>query len=245
VHPRHPYAGDLVYTSFAGTHQDAISKGFAAREALARESEIAVEDLPWEMPYLPMDPMDVGRTYEAVIRVNSQSGKGGISYIMETDHGLQLPRSLQIELARVVQPIADADGGEITPDALWDIFKSEFVRDNAAVKLISYQLQPTSGGGQGIAVTLDAAGRKREAVAAENTAAGPLEAFTHALAGLGYVFSIDDYYEHALDRGEGAQAAAYVKVSSDSGSAWGVGIDSSIVTASFKAALSAFDHLQA
>jgi 2-isopropylmalate synthase len=242
VHPRHPYVGELVYTSFAGTHQDAINKAFAARETRSRESGIPVADLPWEMPYLPMDPVDVGRSYEAVIRVNSQSGKGGIAYLMETDYGLQLPRPLQIELARTVQAQADTEGGEITSEALWDIFTREFMRDDAAAtQLISSRFEQRGEGEHLTAAVLDIEGQRREI---EGVGAGPLDAFAAALAAIGYELSIDDYHEHALGAGADARAAAYVNVSTEHGSAWGVGIDPSIMTASFKAVLAALDRLR-
>jgi len=255
VHARHPYVGELVYTSFSGTHQDAINKGFARREEIARARGVDVNTLPWEMPYLPIDPMDVGRSYEAVIRVNSQSGKGGIAYLMEADHGLQLPRGLQIELARFIQPHAEASGGEITSEALWDLFEHEFMRVRApGIKLRSSSLQSNEGaesaeGAEDANVTVkavlvdaDTASSEEEEIV-EGKGKGPLAAFVEALGANAHVFSIGDYSEHALGSGADARAAAYVQVRRGGESAWGVGIDPSITTASFKAVLAGLARL--
>jgi 2-isopropylmalate synthase len=245
VHPRHPYVGELVYTSFSGTHQDAINKGFARREELARTRDQNIEDLPWEMPYLPIDPKDVGRSYEAVIRVNSQSGKGGITYLLEADHGLKIPRALQIELAHFIQPHAELSGGEITSAELWTLFEREFMRIGEGMQLRSSQLlshEDVAGAQVSLRVNLLESGAIDEVVA-EGRGEGTLEAFVNALAARGHVFTINDYHEHAIGSGEDARAAAYVQVRAGDESAWGVGIDSSITTASFKAALAAFARI--
>lgn len=213
VHERHPYAGDLVYTSFSGSHQDAIKKGF---EKLSGPY--------WAVPYLPIDPVDVGRTYEAVIRVNSQSGKGGVAYIMNTEHHLDLPRRLQIEFSGVIQRHTDFSGGEVSPAEMWKIFSDEYL----VSPLDSYELSTVDG-----KVELTARVGGREVTGVGN---GPIDAFVHALSGDVRVL---DYAEHALTSGGDAQAAAYVECEVDGVVRWGVGIDANIVTASLKAVASA------
>ncbi|HEY8473495.1 MAG TPA: alpha-isopropylmalate synthase regulatory domain-containing protein, partial [Natronosporangium sp.] len=241
VHERHPYAGDLVYTAFSGSHQDAIKKGF---EALARDAAAAgvpVEKFQWGVPYLPIDPRDVGRSYEAVIRVNSQSGKGGVAYIMKEEHHLDLPRRLQIELSGVIQQHTDTVGGEVTPEQMWEIFANEYLVDHQpdpALSLVSYETSTVEGKVE-IAVTVDLAGERRELTGVGN---GPIDAFTQTLASLGIGVRVLDYAEHALSAGGDARAAAYVECEVDGESRWGVGVDPNIVTASLQAVASAVNR---
>jgi 2-isopropylmalate synthase len=235
VHQRHPYGGGLVYTSFSGTHQDAINKAFAAREQQGRDSGAPVDQLPWEMPYLPMDPRDVGRSYEALIRVNSQSGKGGIAYLMQTDHGLHLPRPLQIEFSRLIQPIADQHGGEIASQTLWEIFAHEYMHpDQAIIVLHSTRIEQAGGTDHVLEANVEIDGCRHTITA---TGSGPLDAFVQALNQVGYQPTIEDYHEHALGSGAGASAVAYVRIGLGRRTAWGVGIDPSIITASMRAVL--------
>jgi len=224
VHPRHPYVGDLVYTSFSGSHQDAIKKAFAARG----ESDI------WDMPYLPLDPKDLGRSYEAVIRVNSQSGKGGIAYLLETEYGLELPRRLQIEFSQAVQAVMDASGKELSAQDLWDLFQREYRVGQAGV---AHRVQESAGGG---AVTLtaevDLAGRKVEVRGEGN---GPIDAFVQGLAGAtGQAIRVLDYHEHAVASGADARAVAYLELRVGDRTLFGVGSDANIVSASLKAIVS-------
>ncbi len=231
VHPRHPYAGELVYTAFSGSHQDAIKKGF---EALEKRN-----DPLWEVPYLPIDPKDLGRTYEAVIRVNSQSGKGGVAYVLKADHGLDLPRGLQIEFSRCVQEVADRTGKELSSADIWSLFEETYLgRDRIA--LSDYNLFPEPGAPNqrriSAAVLIDGGARKIEGVGN-----GPIDAFVDALQGeCGVELTIGDYREHALGAGADARATAYVEVRNGQDvTIWGVGIDENIVTASLKAVASA------
>jgi 2-isopropylmalate synthase len=235
IHPRHPYVGELVYTAFSGSHQDAIKKGMEAR---AREGGEGL----WEVPYLPIDPSDVGRTYEAIIRVNSQSGKGGVSYVMQHDHQLDLPRRLQIEFAQSVQRIVDAEGGEQTPQQIWEAFVGEYLAEGR-LALGGYRVE---GDGAGEVDQLDAtlmlAGVEHRVTGSGN---GPIAAFVTALTDeLGMQVSVRDYQEHALGAGAGAQAAAYVEVDAGDEVSWGVGIHQSIVTASLRAVVSAVNRAE-
>jgi 2-isopropylmalate synthase len=238
VHERHPYAGDLVYTAFSGSHQDAIKKGF---DALARDAAAAgkpIDEFTWGVPYLPIDPRDVGRSYEAVIRVNSQSGKGGVAYVMKSEHHLDLPRRLQIEFSGVVQKHTDDEGGEVSPAAMWDIFATEYLTERRVV-LHDYSTSTVDGGTRLTAsVTVDGTPRSIEAVGN-----GPINAFVLALSDVDVHVRVLDYAEHALTAGEGAQAAAYVECAVSGETYWGVGIDSNIVTASLKAVASAANRL--
>mgnify|MGYP001765298867 CR=1 FL=1 len=247
VHPRHPYGGDLVYTAFSGSHQDAIKKGFAHRTAqvAAAGSEDAV---PWQLPYLPVDPHDVGRTYEAVVRVNSQSGKGGIAYLMSSTRHLDLPRRLQIELSGIVQKHTDTFGGEISADKLWEIFADEYLPASAAPGLSPwgrFKLRGTTvttadeGKHAILTVTVVEDGQEKVLAATGN---GPIDAFTEALKQLGVEVRVLDYVEHALSEGGDAYAAAYVEAEVNGQVLWGVGIDPSITTASFKAIVSAINR---
>ncbi|GAA0737105.1 2-isopropylmalate synthase [Dactylosporangium roseum] len=234
VHERHPYAGDLVYTAFSGSHQDAIKKGFEALNRDAAAAGVPVDQFTWGVPYLPVDPKDLGRSYEAVIRVNSQSGKGGVAYIMKSEHQLDLPRRLQIEFSGVVQRHTDDEGGEVSPQAMWDFFSGEYFSDRRFT-LEGYEAATVDGK---VTLTADVKvdGTVRTISATGN---GPIDAFVHALGDVGIDVRVLDYAEHALTAGESAQAAAYVECSVDGQALWGVGIDANIVTASLRAVLSA------
>ena len=257
VPPRTPYAGELVYTSFSGSHQDAIKKGFAARNSQVSakkaegltdvEAEIAV---PWAMPYLPIDPHDVGRSYEAVVRVNSQSGKGGVAYLLGTTRKLELPRRLQIEFSRIVQRHTDTYGGEVDGDRLWSIFADEYLPAAAAPEVElsrwgRFELRGATLTSTGddedstLTVTLVDGGEEKHLTAAGN---GPLDAFVTALESTGLSVRILDYVEHALSEGRDAKAASYVECEVDGQVLWGVGIDPSITTSSFKAVISAINR---
>lgn len=257
VPPRTPYAGELVYTSFSGSHQDAIKKGFAARNTQVSakqaegltdaEAEIAV---PWAMPYLPIDPHDVGRSYEAVVRVNSQSGKGGVAYLLGTTRKLELPRRLQIEFSRIVQRHTDTYGGEVDGDRLWSIFADEYLPAAAAPEAElsrwgRFELRGATLTSTGddedstLTVTLVDGGAEKHLTASGN---GPLDAFVTALESTGLSVRILDYVEHALSEGRDAKAASYVECEVDGQVLWGVGIDPSITTSSFKAVISAINR---
>ncbi|AQP46898.1 2-isopropylmalate synthase [Tessaracoccus aquimaris] len=242
VHPRHPYAGDLVYTAFSGSHQDAIKKGLEHLERVAEEAGRAVGEMPWEAPYLPIDPHDVGRTYEAVIRVNSQSGKGGMAYLMKNEFKMDLPRRLQIEFSRVVQSHTDQEGGEVTSQQIYQIFDAEYLSEKPwALKAAG----STSSNGQ-FHVTATVDGPTRHDVEVEGEGNGPVSAFVDALTNEGAHVRVLDYTEHALDAGGDAKAAAYVECEIGEGDdavvLWGVGIDPSITSASMKAILSALNR---
>jgi 2-isopropylmalate synthase len=230
VHPRHPYAGELVYTAFSGSHQDAIKKGF---EALAKRN-----DTLWEVPYLPIDPKDLGRTYEAVIRVNSQSGKGGVAYVLKADYGLDLPRGLQIEFSKVVQEVADRTGKELTSADIWSLFEGTYLQ--GGMRLVDYRLFPEPRAGERrIAATIAVDGGERQI---EGVGNGPIAAFVDALRrDCGVELSVLDYHEDAVSAGADAQAAAYVQIRGEGAATlYGVGMDSDIVTASLRAIASAF-----
>jgi 2-isopropylmalate synthase len=242
VHPRHPYAGDLVYTAFSGSHQDAIKKGMAALTAGSEHGEYAT----WEVPYLPIDPKHVGRTYEAIIRVNSQSGKGGVAYLMDTEHGLDLPRKLQMEFSKTVQAVTESSGTEIKPGELWDVFSKTYLPDDAGMRLISSEI--ASGGEVGENVSRVTAqvlvdGHHRTLSGQGN---GPLNALVNALRDeLGLEMNWLDYSQHALTAGSEASAVAYVEVAGADGKpVWGVGMDSSILDASLRAVIAAADRLR-
>jgi 2-isopropylmalate synthase len=242
VHERHPYAGDLVYTSFSGSHQDAIKKGFDDLENAARASGVPVGEMPWEMPYLPIDPKDVGRSYEAVIRVNSQSGKGGVAYIMKTDHHLDLPRRLQIEFSHVIQRHADGEGGEVGAALMWEIFAAEYLA-GGAFELLGFTSATTDGDEQ-ITARVNAFGAEQTVSGSGN---GPIAAFCAALTsadlGLGGVsVRVRDYAEHALSAGRDAEAAAYLEIEIGDQVLWGVGISESIVQASLRGVISALNR---
>ena len=232
VGPRHPYVGDLVYTSFSGSHQDAIKKGF---DALPPDYE------EWGVPYLPIDPKHVGRSYEAVIRVNSQSGKGGVAYVMKTEHGFDLPRRLQIEFSRSIQTITEDTGTEISPVAMWARFSEEYLAGHDNIELLAHEIS-TSDIGTSVTAQLLVAGEHRTIDGQGN---GPIAAFVHAIqSGLGIAIEVVDYAEHAVGAGAEATAAAYVEVRSDEGVRWGVGVHESIISASLRAVVSAVNGLE-
>jgi 2-isopropylmalate synthase len=241
VHERHPYGGDLVYTAFSGSHQDAINKGLDAMKVSADDADADVDDILWQVPYLPIDPKDVGRTYEAVIRVNSQSGKGGVAYIMKADHGLALPRRLQIEFSQAIQKITDGEGGEVSPKEMWDVFAGEYLVPIRPLERIRQKVTASEvdGGTDTIEAVVKVDGVEQEIVGAGN---GPLAAFVDALGAIGFDVSVLDYSEHALSAGEEAQAAAYVEASIAGKTVWGVGIATSITTASLRAVVSAVNR---
>ncbi len=237
VAERHPYAGDLVYTAFSGSHQDAINKGFAALERDAAAAGVPVDAYPWAVPYLPVDPKDLGRTYEAVIRVNSQSGKGGVAYVMKTEHHLDLPRRLQIEFAGVVQQHTDGEGGEVTPEQMWHIFAREYLTPGP-LDLTGYATSTVDGKVE-VTATVMLDGQPRELTGIGN---GPIDAFSHALSIVDVQVRVLDYAEHALSAGGDAQAAAYVECEVNGVTRWGVGVDANIVTASLRAVISAINR---
>ncbi len=241
VHPRHPYAGDLVYTAFSGSHQDAIKKGLEDLERIAAEQGKPVSEIPWEAPYLPIDPKDVGRTYEAVIRVNSQSGKGGVAYILKAEHKLDLPRRAQIEFSRVIQQHTDAEGGEMTPEQIWTAFRAEYLDREAPLRLNSVHTSAAAGEKDQLSVNVYADGELTTLTGEGN---GPIAAFVDALNRLPQDFDVRvlDYAEHALSAGGDAIAAAYVETLVGDQVLWGVGLDANIVTASLKAVISAVNR---
>ena len=255
VPERHPYGGDLVYTAFSGSHQDAINKGLAAMAVDAATAGSEVDEFHWQVPYLPIDPKDVGRTYEAVIRVNSQSGKGGVAYVMKTEHNLDLPRRLQIEYSQVVQRITDSEGGEVSPEDMWSYFADEYLptklEDGSPAsatestwgrfRLLKHDLTSEVGGETSVTAVLSDRG---EEVTVSGHGNGPIAAFTNALHGIGVEVQVHDYHEHAMSAGGDAQAAAYLECAVHGRALWGVGIDPSIVTASLKAVISAVNRAQ-
>ena len=232
VHPRHPYVGDLVYTAFSGSHQDAIKKGFEALPADYTE---------WGVPYLPIDPKHVGRSYEAVIRVNSQSGKGGVAYIMKTEHGFDLPRRLQIEFSKTIQHITEDSGTEISPVVMWDAFRSEYLPESPSMHLDSHELKSDSSGATTITAQIAVNGQRKTVVGQGN---GPIDAFVHGLrTGLDIDIDVLDYTEHSLGAGADATAVAYVESTTTDGTVkWGVGSDPNIITASLRAVLAAAER---
>src|SRR3954463_5912632 len=232
VHPRHPYVGELVYTAFSGSHQDAIKKGF---DALGPDYDV------WEVPYLPIDPKHTGRSYEAVIRVNSQSGKGGVAYIMKAEHGFDLPRRLQIEFSRTIQTISEDTGTEISPVGMWARFSDEYLPESPSITLIGHEVT-TSEAGATVTAQLIVEGEHVTVTGAGN---GPIAAFVQALQrGLAIDVEVVDYAEHAITAGSDASAAAYVEARSEDGIRWGVGLDGSILAASLKAVLGAVNRLR-
>ena len=243
VPERHPYGGDLVFTAFSGSHQDAIKKGFEHLEKDAKAAGKSVDDFTWAVPYLPIDPKDIGRSYEAVIRVNSQSGKGGVAYLMKTEHHLDLPRRLQIEFSKVVQAKTDNEGGEVLPDELWDIFEDEYLPTETApwgrFRLKGVSTNSSLGEDVRLEVKLTDRGELKEL---KGTGNGPVSAFCNALVGYGVDVRVLDYLEHALSAGGDASAAAYLECAIDGDVFWGVGIDPNTTTASLKAIISAINR---
>jgi 2-isopropylmalate synthase len=247
VPERSPWAGDLVYTAFSGSHQDAIKKGFEAMESDAAASGVTVDDLQWAVPYLPVDPKDLGRSYEAVIRVNSQSGKGGVAYLLKTDHALDLPRKLQIEFSGVVQAKTDAEGGEVTSEALWAIFQDEYLpapADRPEDKWGRFEISRTRTASEmdgNVVLSVDMRVGE-EMIATEATGNGPIAAFLSIMRDQGIDVTLYDYVEHALSASGDALAAAYVDLTVNGIRLWGVGIDADISTASLKAVVSAVNR---
>ncbi|HLR77858.1 MAG TPA: alpha-isopropylmalate synthase regulatory domain-containing protein, partial [Burkholderiaceae bacterium] len=233
VHPRHPYAGDLVFTAFSGSHQDAIKKGFAVQQ----------KDAIWEVPYLPIDPADLGRTYDAVIRVNSQSGKGGVSYLLEQEHGLVLPRRLQIEFSRAIQRVTDETGQEVTADRVYSIFESEYLEQTEPWKLVRHRItgDRKDADGQRFHIELELR-HNDETLQLTGSGDGAIAAFVNALD---QDIRIMDYNEHAIGTGADTRAASYVEMRiGDSLTGFGVGIHQDIVTSSFLAILSALNRYE-
>jgi 2-isopropylmalate synthase len=233
VHPRHPYGGDLVYTAFSGSHQDAIKKGLEAMDRDAAAAGVPVEQFRWEVPYLPIDPKDVGRSYEAVIRVNSQSGKGGVAYVLKNEHHLDLPRRMQIEFSRIVQEVADGEGGEISGARIWQLFELTYLEHGAPLRLVSFTT--SSGDEDEIEAVVELRGERH---VLHGTGNGPIAAFVHALASLDIDVRVLDYHEHATGAGEEAQAASYLELAVAGRVLWGCGVHPSIVTSSLRAIVS-------
>ena len=240
VHPRHPYGGDLVYTAFSGSHQDAIKKGLEAMDRGAAQAGVPVAERPWGVPYLPIDPKDVGRSYEAVIRVNSQSGKGGVAYVLKNEHHLDLPRRMQIEFSRVVQEVADGEGGEVSSTRIWAMFQQTYLDRTAPLRLVSQSL--SSGEVDRVDAVVELAGQQHRI---SGTGNGPSAAFVHALTEIGVDARVLDYAEHATGAGEEAQAASYLEVAVDGRVLWGCGVHPSIVTSSLVAVVSAVNRARA
>ncbi|GAA3034329.1 2-isopropylmalate synthase [Streptosporangium longisporum] len=243
VHPRHPWGGELVYTAFSGSHQDAIKKGFEHLERDAAAAGVPVEEFAWAVPYLPIDPKDIGRTYEAVIRVNSQSGKGGVAYIMKADHHLDLPRRLQIEFSRAVQARTDALGGEVNAAQMWEVFTDEYLPNPAAswgrLGLLAHRTASRGDGKDAIGADLRVEGEIREV---EGVGNGPISAFCDALSTIGIGVRVLDYAEHAMSSGTDAKAASYVECEIGGQTLWGVGIDVNTTAAALKAVISAVNR---
>jgi len=243
VPERHPYGGDLVFTAFSGSHQDAIKKGFEHLEKDAKAAGKEIEDFTWAVPYLPIDPKDIGRSYEAVIRVNSQSGKGGVAYIMKTEHQLDLPRRLQIEFSQVIQSHTDDQGGEVFPDQMWRIFVDEYLpaEENQWGRFRFAGLTQTSTQDKGVELSVDLLDSKKP-ITLKGQGNGPISAFCRVMQARGIDVQVADYYEHAMSAGGDANAAAYLECTINGGTYWGVGIDPSTTTASLKAVISAVNR---
>ena len=231
VHPRHPYAGDLVFTAFSGSHQDAINKGFNAM----RSSNSPL----WEVPYLPIDPADVGRTYEAVIRINSQSGKGGIAYLLEKDHGLSMPRRLQVEFSQVIQRITDETGKEISPSDIWETFQKTYLNTNGNYEFIEHSIESIKEEDL-LKAKLKINGQEVEI---EGKGNGPIDAFTNALQSQNIDIKIQDYHQHAISSGSDAKAVAYIEIKSSDSYSWGVGMHRNTVIAGLGSIISALNKI--
>jgi 2-isopropylmalate synthase len=248
VHERHPYGGDLVFTAFSGSHQDAINKGFADMHRQEAATGKTIDELVWGVPYLPIDPHDVGRSYEAVVRVNSQSGKGGVAYLLKTEHQLDLPRRLQIEFSGVVQRHTDTIGGEVTAERLWQAFQDEYLPSTGEgesawgrFRPITHTLESGEDGRDHIVATMT---DHSEQITVEGEGNGPIDAFTAALSTIGIDVRVLDYAEHTLSTGGDARAAAYLECAIGDRVIWGVGVHSSIVKASLTAIMSAINRAQ-
>ncbi|GDX24472.1 2-isopropylmalate synthase [Actinomycetes bacterium] len=243
VPERHPYGGDLVFTAFSGSHQDAIKKGFEHLERDAKSAGKTIDQMLWAVPYLPIDPKDIGRSYEAVIRVNSQSGKGGVAYIMKNEHSLDLPRRLQIEFSQVVQAKTDSEGGEVTAEQMWGIFEDEYLPTESAPwgRFRLRGLSQSSTLGEDVKLVAEITDRGASHTL-NGTGNGPIAAFCNAIASHGVSVQVLDYYEHALSAGGDASAAAYLECTIDDQTFWGVGIDPNTTTASLKAIVSAINR---
>jgi 2-isopropylmalate synthase len=243
VPERHPYGGDLVFTAFSGSHQDAIKKGFDHLERDAKAAGVATDQFTWAVPYLPIDPKDIGRSYEAVIRVNSQSGKGGVAYLLKSEHHLDLPRRQQIEFSKIVQHKTDHEGGEVTADQLWQIFEDEYLPTESAPwgRFRLKGLSQKSELGQDVQLTVQITDRG-EVVELSGSGNGPIAAFCNILNNYGVDVRVLDFSEHALSSGGDASAAAYLECAIDGDVYWGVGIDPNTTTASLKAVVSAINR---
>ncbi len=231
IHPRHPYVGDLVFTAFSGSHQDAIKKGFSAQEA----------DAPWNLPYLPIDPADLGRSYDSVIRINSQSGKGGVAYLLETEYGVVMPRRLQVEFSGEVQRYTDKHGGEMEAADIWELFSQTYLDTGTPVIYVEHHLFE-DGKAQGIRLTVEMDGQKQTLIGEGN---GPIDAAVHALRNLGISLQVRSYEERSMGKGGDAKACAFMEVTQNGGDreCYGVGMDANIVTASIKALMSGVNRL--
>ncbi|MGW7530933.1 2-isopropylmalate synthase [Amycolatopsis sp. NPDC054798] len=239
VPERSPWGGDLVFTAFSGSHQDAINKGLDAMKDAADKKGVPVDEHPWEVPYLPIDPKDVGRTYEAVIRVNSQSGKGGVAYIMKAEHQLDLPRRLQMEFSKVIQAYTDTEGGEVDPATMWRAFSAEYLESKTPLELIKQRVTDNGGGEYDLEATVKVEGDEHEITGRGN---GPIAAFFDALSTVGYDLRLLDYSEHTLSPGDDSRAASYIECAISDRVFWGIGVDPSIVTASLRAVVSAVNR---
>jgi 2-isopropylmalate synthase len=239
VPERSPWGGDLVFTAFSGSHQDAINKGLDALKDAADKQGVPLDEYPWEVPYLPIDPKDVGRTYEAVIRVNSQSGKGGVAYIMKAEHQLDLPRRLQIEFSKVIQRYTDTEGGEVDPATMYNAFSAEYLELKTPLELVRQHVRDNGDGEYDITATVKVEGDEHEVTGRGN---GPIAAFFDALSTVGFDLRLLDYSEHTLSPGDDARAASYIECAISDRVFWGIGIDPSIVTASLRAVVSAVNR---
>ncbi|WP_020642087.1 2-isopropylmalate synthase [Amycolatopsis balhimycina] len=239
VPERSPWGGDLVFTAFSGSHQDAINKGLDALKDAADKQGVPIDEYPWEVPYLPIDPKDVGRTYEAVIRVNSQSGKGGVAYIMKAEHQLDLPRRLQIEFSKVIQRYTDSEGGEVDPTTMYNAFSAEYLELKTPLELVRQHVRDNGDGEYDITATVRVEGDEHEITGRGN---GPIAAFFDALSTVGFDLRLLDYSEHTLSPGDDARAASYIECAISDRVFWGIGIDASIVTASLRAVVSAVNR---
>ncbi|MEU0795706.1 2-isopropylmalate synthase [Amycolatopsis sp. NPDC005961] len=239
VPERSPWGGDLVFTAFSGSHQDAINKGLDALKDAADKQGVPLDEYPWEVPYLPIDPKDVGRTYEAVIRVNSQSGKGGVAYIMKAEHQLDLPRRLQIEFSKVIQRYTDSEGGEVDPTTMYNAFSAEYLELKTPLELVRQHVRDNGDGEYDITATVKVEGDEHEVTGRGN---GPIAAFFDALSTVGFDLRLLDYSEHTLSPGDDARAASYIECAISDRVFWGIGIDASIVTASLRAVVSAVNR---